>query len=280
MGLSLLAIGIVFVVQIIAVIVCTTLGADAELIGTLIAAVAAAVGVVLLGGGGLLVPDGSALLVALRKGWWVIAVSGVLMVLQIVSYVQEGSSLTDGWPLAAVRMLVECLGIGVLEECTFRGMLLGGTLDAFGRTRRGIVVSMVVGSALFGMAHVVGSVDFGDPLSVVQGILKTMQTGTYGFFLAALTARTRNIVGASLLHGLDDFLLMVATVCVGKPVSTAYVSSGAEAVPAIILYVVVTLLYLPLVWQGVRLLGEIRVPERGAFHREGEGSAVSPATMR
>ena len=44
-------------------------------------------------------------------------------------------------------------------------------------------------------------------------------------------------------------------------------SSGADALPTVILYSVIIVLYLPIVWRGVRMLAECDPPQLGAFHK-------------
>lgn len=251
---------------------------DMDLCVTLTGALGAATGVLILGGKSLFRFDRAAFVVAWKKGWWVVAVSVLLMLWEITNTVVSGEPIAeDGWPLRFIAILLLCVGVGYYEESLFRGLVLGGLLDAFGGKKAGIVASVVLSSVVFGVMHIVGSeLDPKEPLSLMQAFLKTLQTGTYGFFLAALVTKTGDLHGAIVLHALDDFFLMVPTsVLYSQPVETEYVTTGESALPTIMLYVVIILLYLPIVWQGVRLLGQVHAPNHGALHEGPEETIAS-----
>lgn len=251
---------------------------DMDLCVTLTGALGAVTGVLILGGKNLFRFDGAAFALAWKKGWWVVAVSVLLMLWEITDTVVSGDPIAeDGWPLRFIAILLLCVGVGYYEESLFRGLVLGGLMDAFGGKKAGIVASVVLSSVVFGVMHIVGSeLDPKEPLSLMQAFLKTLQTGTYGFFLAALVTKTGDLHGAIVLHALDDFFLMVPTsVLYSQPVETEYVTTGESALPTIMLYVVIILLYLPIVWQGVRLLGEVHAPNHGALHEGAEETTAS-----
>lgn len=270
-GLSLLLIVLVVVFQIIGYVIADFAGLDADFMITLFGALGAVLSIIILGGISLLRPNSNKLLCAWKEGWWCVAVSVGLSGYDVVMTLVSGETLvTEGWLLRTVGVLLLCLAVGVSEEAVFRGLLLNGALDAFGKKKKGVVLVSIIVSIGFGAAHVLwGDLNYSDPLSVLQAVLKTIQTGTYGFFLAALTIRTGDIVGPILLHAFDDFFLMLPSVGLyGETVTTEYVHSGEDAIPTIMLYVIIILLYLPLVWRGVKLLTEIPAPHRGAFHKE------------
>ena len=270
---SVLLLGFVFLSQIIGAVMAQLFSWEFELPVTLFGAIAAVACVLILGGKKLFQPSLQSFVFALKKGWWVVAVSLALMVFEIFEYVSSGEQLfSDGWPLRLLSVLLLCLCVGLSEEGVFRGMLQGGALDAFGKTKRGVIITITVISVLFGAAHVSWfDLDYTKPFDIIQGILKTMQTGTYGFFLSCVVLKTDNLWGPIVLHALDDYLLMVPSICFrGDPATTNYVASGDAALVNIILYAVLILLYLPLVWQGVRILGTMHAPQYGALHRSRE----------
>ena len=268
--LSILLMGLTLVFQVIGLIISELGGLDLDACVTGFGALGGVVSLLILGGRCLLVPDAASFARAWREGWWVVAVSIGLALFDIVATLVEGDTLvTEGWALRTLGLLGFCLAIGVYEESVFRGLMLGGGLDAFGKRKAGIVVICVLTSIVFGMAHVTwGDLDYANPLDVLQAVLKTIQTGTYGFFLASLVIRTNNILGAVTLHALDDFFLMLPSVGLGGlELEAEYVSSGADALPTVILYSVIIVLYLPIVWRGVRMLAECDPPQLGAFHK-------------
>ena len=265
-ALCVLLLVLVLAFEVAGALIASLCGLDLELLTTFCGALGALLAVRMLGKGDLLVPRRTDLARAWREGWWVVAVSGVLALIDIASMILDGEGLAEpGWALRIAYLVELCLSIGASEEAIFRGVMLQGMLDVFGSRPRGKVVAVVLSSVLFGAAHVSwAELSYGDPLEVMQAVLKMLQTGTYGVFLAALALRTHSLVGPMLLHALDDLVLMIPSVgLAGTDLSTDYVTSGSDAVPTVILYCVIIVAYLPLVWRGIRMMGE--------YLREGEG---------
>ncbi len=269
--LCLLGIAIVFVVEVIAVVVGMLAGLDLTTCGYVGSVVGTVAAIAAMHGASLLVPSANAMRVTLRTGWWAIAVSALLMCFDLASSLATGSfALADGWPLNVIGIALMCLAIGISEEGMFRGLLLGGLLSILGKTKRGVTRAVVISSVAFGLAHIdwIG-LDYADPLSLLQALLKVIQTGVYGYYLGAVVVATGSIVGSVFLHALDNFLLMFVSIgLLGSPLSTDYVSTEADAVPTIVLYAIVIVLYVPLVVQGRKLLRQVPEPCLGAFVRK------------
>jgi membrane protease YdiL (CAAX protease family) len=161
--------------------------------------------------------------------------------------------------------LVVCLAIGVFEEAMLRGIALGGLLAAFGRRRSGMAVAVTLTALAFGCMHVDWTTtDVADPLQLAQALLKIAQTGIYSVVLSACVMRSGSLVGASLYHAFDDFLLMVvANGIYGEAMTTEYVSSGDDAPVTVGFYVILVALYVPSLVRAVRELKEMPMPQYG-----------------
>lgn len=220
---------------------------------------------------------------AWRAMWWSIAVSAGIAILNLYSTVALGEMiLVFDWPWQAFLSVALCLGIGFLEEFMVRGLILNGLLARMGASRKGILWACIISSVVFGLMHVnLSSLATATPLELLQAVLKVIQTGTYGFALAAVVCKTGELVSAALLHALDDWLLYILTFIMGGSITTEYVSSGTEEGWATVtVYVVCIVLYIPLVIRAVHTLNEIDVPNRGAFFKLGASdlrTAPAPA---
>lgn len=270
LALSLAALGGVFFFQIIGALASFILPLDAEMVVYVFGTLGAILGMVGLGGAQALVPTCATMRFAFRQGWWVVLLSVCLCAFDLVTcMVVEGMPPVDDWPQRVMSVLILCLLIGILEETMFRGLLLGGMLDAFGSTKHAIMVIALCTSAGFGIAHVNWiELDYANSLDLVQALLKTIQTGIFGFFLTAIVMSSHNVAGASLLHGLNDFLLMFPAVgLLGESTEIDYVTTGEDVWPTIILYLVIIALYLPLLVRGIRLLRNVEAPAYGPFHK-------------
>ena len=236
-----------------------------------VSAAFAVLGVLVLGGWRAFVPTADDLRGVWRLGRAIILISFVLMVMQVVGYCAQGTPVSDRWLPNVAYCLVVCLAIGVFEEAMLRGIALGGLLAAFGRRRSGMVVAVALTALAFGCMHVDWTTtDVADPLQLAQALLKIAQTGIYSVVLSACVMRSGSLVGVSLYHALDDFLLMVVSNGIfGEAMSTEYVSKGDDAPVTVIFYVVLVALYVPSLVRAVRELSGMSLPQLGPLVREG-----------
>lgn len=266
LALSFLGVFFAFVMEAVGAILSLVFEVDMELMSLLFGFLGAAGVLLVLGGARMLRPRMKAILSVLRQGWWAIFVSAGLGVFELVTYIMEDAVVIDEGTLGRlVYITVLCLLVGLFEEAAFRGILQGGFMAAFGGTKRGLFVAVIVMSLAFGAAHVMWSdLDITDSLQVAQAFLKVIQTGVYAVFLSSQVIRTREIWGVGLLHGLDDWLLLVVSVVLGgESLETEYVVVGDDAVPTILLYLVVIALYTPLLVRAIKAIRKTTVPDYG-----------------
>jgi uncharacterized protein len=84
------------------------------------------------------------------------------------------------------------------EELFWRGYLMNRVADMFGRTRSKWVISLVIVSAVFGLAH------------GYQGLTGWIEEGIAGLALGLMYLRTgRNLAVAIIAHGVSDTIDMV-----------------------------------------------------------------------
>lgn len=227
-----------------------------------------AVAVCLLGGRRMLVPSRASFQNVWRLAWPILAVSLALTCTQVAGYASGTERLSPHWAQNVAYYVVFCLCIGIYEECYVRGVLLGGLLSRFGRSRGALWACIAVSSVYFGALHIdwVG-LDYASPLELAQAALKVAQTGIYGAVLSAAVVEDDNLTGAILFHALDDFSIMVIPYALfGESLSTNYVSSGREeAMSSIVLYAVLCVLYLPSLWRAVRRTRALPQPHHGGF---------------
>ncbi len=211
--------------------------------------------------------------------WWSIAISAGIAIYDLYWTISEGElNLVPDWPWQLFLSLIFCIFIGFFEEFMTRGLVLNGLLARMGTNRKGVVWACILSAVFFGMLHVdlsrIGDITF---LEFAQGILKVLQTGMYGFALAAVVCKTGELVSASLLHCLDDWLLFMLTFVMGESLETEYVASGTEeGIATVVVYLVCIALYIPLVIRAVKTLKTLDIPNRGAFFREA-AAAAQPA---
>lgn len=270
-----------YLAKFVAPILSDRLGLDRFYVGLGLRSVLALALFVALGGASWLRPD----LKALGRAW---RFMGYLIVVQVIlgafSVLANGAAL----PEAELDALSEdtlngnlayitglCVLIGINEEVMFRGLFLGGLLARFGDRKSGIIASAVISSIVFGAFHVIGSLDPSSHLSWAQSIMKTLQTGLFGFVLCVPVIEDRNLGGAITYHGFNDWVIMLGYIFTGLPEDAAtYVFEDAQVAGAAIgAYAVMSLLFLPKAIKAVRRLRQLEEPQLGPFVKEGAQAA-------
>ncbi len=105
-----------------------------------------------------------------------------------------------GWYVAL--FVLQCLSIGLFEEFAFRGVLLPAVLERYGDSKKGIFLSVVVGSALFGLVHLFNLLEGAGAGSV---LLQIGYSTLIGGMCAIVLIKTRCIWLCVALHAVFDF---------------------------------------------------------------------------
>ena len=126
-------------------------------------------------------------------------------------------------------ILILYILVGVFEEFLFRGLVFGGLLRALGKKKHGLVTAAVIASLIFGYAHVYSSIDYTNIYSVMTALLKTVQTGLYGFILCYSCVRNKQIWGAVAVHIFSDFMLRLPNALVTLESHASYVNTDRES---------------------------------------------------
>lgn len=98
--------------------------------------------------------------------------------------------------------LLYCVAVGLFEEIVFRGLIFSYLIEAFSKTKKGLIVAFTVSSVLFGVLHLsnlFGGAGIGDTL------LQTVYSTLIGGLCAFVLLKTKNIVCPSLIHFLYNF---------------------------------------------------------------------------
>lgn len=121
--------------------------------------------------------------------------------LPILPLVTGGARVTAGVD-EIFAYAVESLFIGLFEELAFRGILLLTVVERFGATRRGLFLSAVVTSAVFGASHLFNLIGG-------AGVGATLLQVSYSFLIGAMCSLVLLLTGSLsscvLIHAVYDF---------------------------------------------------------------------------
>ncbi len=105
-----------------------------------------------------------------------------------------------------INLALFCFAIGCAEEFLCRGYLQNEFLKKFGNSRKGVILSILGSSLVFGAIHLT-NIFAGQ--TILETLLQVLQTTSLGFLLGVVYYRTGNIWSVVLLHGFYDFAIML-----------------------------------------------------------------------
>ena len=161
---------------------------------------------------------------------------------------------------------VLCILVGINEEAMFRGLMFGGLLAGLGERKGGPVLAAVISSLAFGFAHVVFDISFDNAWGLLQGALKTIESGMFGLILCVSVLEERDLVGPITVHAFFDWILMIGNASAGSLPTANYVSTEQNvAIAGSVIFAVFIVLYLPKTIQSFRRLSAAPLPQYGPF---------------
>lgn len=156
----------------------------------------------------LLLHEGYRVMNPLQKPFWASLAFAILPILVVVnnapilSLCRGDAYLVHTAPVYLVWFGLECLAIGLFEELAFRGVIFLMLAERRHTTRKGLFLSLILTSAVFGAVHLV-NVLMGASLGGV--ILQIGYSFLIGAMCSVVLLKTRNIWLCILLHAVYDF---------------------------------------------------------------------------
>lgn len=266
--LQALSFGVV-VVYAIAVILATrnapNIGDNVDTVSMLVVGVSSFASVLLLmllGGKRAVAFCKEDILYTLSKSKYFIVLALLQLLLSLTAVFTGEQTIISTWPASVARTFIFCVFVGISEEATYRGIVLGGLLARFGKTRKGFYAGIFIAALIFGIMHVTPNTQL-TAINVAQLVLKVVQTGILGLFFSALALRRVSFWGSAFIHFLWDFILLSGGALVSKSVEISYVASGEEGVMVAIYYLVIIVLQIPLVVSAFRIFKSTSTPYCG-----------------
>ena len=120
--------------------------------------------------------------------------------LPIIPLVLGKSEIVAGYD-KILLLFLECMAIGFFEEMAFRSVIMLGIMENRRKTKKDILISILLSSAIFGLVHIVNI--FISPSLMV--VLQILYSALVGAMCAIVLLLTRNIWACVVLHGLFNF---------------------------------------------------------------------------
>lgn len=245
-------------------------GIDPIMATVVLRSVLAVLFIVLLGGGSWLRFNPQTVRRAWKYAWFMILINVVLSFLITINlaiqFLQGELDISSALYWAGYSTVL-CILIGVNEEGMFRGLLLGGMLAKMGNKKNGPLIAAIVSSLVFGAVHVIFDMDFSNALVIAMGLLKTLETSMFALVLCAPVMQDKNLCGAMTVHAFFDWVILCgSTVAEGGMRAPTYVSADPQvALPSMIVFGILVLLYLPKTIRAIKDLRDMELPQYGPF---------------
>jgi membrane protease YdiL (CAAX protease family) len=105
--------------------------------------------------------------------------------------------------------LFSILGVGIREECIYRGTVQNIVAKKYANSVKGIWITAIVGAFIFGIMHVF---PLEDGVSVLLGIIQSINYVTMGIFLAYIYNKTDNIFISIGVHFFNNFISVLTMI--------------------------------------------------------------------
>lgn len=115
--------------------------------------------------------------------------------------------------------IVQVIGIGIREECFFRGSIQNILAKKYACSVKGVWIAAIIGSLIFALIHSLNVFAGYNPLVVTIQILSAVGSG---LFFAAIYLRSGNLWVSALVHAIVDLTALAG--------STFLTQSNAEVV--------------------------------------------------
>lgn len=146
------------------------------------------------------------------KQWKALWLGWPLLLFTLIN-IDEGIVIDTSNPVLIVLHLLTALSTGWVEEVLFRGVVVTTLLQKWGQTRKGIYLSVLVSSALFGVVHLTNFLVGRYPL--LNNLTQITFALFFGVMFAACLLRNRTIWPMIILHAAVDWAGTLREISVG-----------------------------------------------------------------
>ena len=133
-----------------------------------------------------------------------IIIPGIIIAINnfpISAYFNGRTSLSE--PIYTVFLfMIECLSVGFFEEIIFRVIILLFLLQKLPKTKKGVLLAIIISSAVFGLIHVI---NLFSGASLSNTLLQVGYSFLVGMMWAVMYLKTNNLWYIVLLHALYNF---------------------------------------------------------------------------
>ena len=133
---------------------------------------------------------------------WIIWPTILIIVLNLLSIIDGTIVIDTNKKVTIVLYILVYLSTGVFEETLCRGVVQTLFIQKWGNTKKGIYVSVLLSSFLFGLFHIVHF--FLGQMNLTASIAQVMYATFIGVFMGTCVLRNKSIIPTMLVHAIID----------------------------------------------------------------------------
>jgi membrane protease YdiL (CAAX protease family) len=166
------------------------------------------------------------------------------MLFSLGSFFERATSNPDTvWASTGMILfgLVQAAVIGIREECFFRGAIQNILAQKYIDSVKGVWLSALTASAIFGLVHLINIFTGFNPSIVLMQVISATSTG---LFFAAVYLRSRNLWVPILVHALIDTVALSGSIFLTQTRAETVNSLSWGALLGMVIYILPTIFLL------------------------------------
>lgn len=152
----------------------------------------------------ILKPQGKSIIYGIKRGIPIFVVSLISLFSSLTGILGEKLNIPN-----LISLIILAITIGMAEEFFFRGFIQGEIVDAYGKSRKQVIISVVVSGVIFGLVHITNALSGQD---IITTLMQVLQASSLGILLGSIYFITKNIWSVVFLHAFYDFAIMLGEV--------------------------------------------------------------------
>ena len=152
----------------------------------------------------ILKPQGKSIVYGIKRGIPIFVVSLISLMSSLTGIMGEELNVPN-----LISLIILAVTIGMAEEFFFRGFIQGEIVDAYGKSRKQVIISVVVSGVIFGLVHLTNALSGQD---IITTLMQVLQASSLGILLGSIYFITKNIWSVVFLHAFYDFAIMLSEV--------------------------------------------------------------------
>ena len=162
----------------------------------------------------ILKPHGKSIIYGIKRGIPIFVVSLISLLGSLIGISGEELNIPN-----LISLIILAITIGMAEEFFFRGFIQEEIVEVYGKTRKQVIISIIISGVIFGLVHLSNVLSNQD---VITTIMQVLQASSLGILLGSIYFITKNIWTVVFLHSFYDFSILLGEVnsykdCINNP---------------------------------------------------------------